>query len=453
MVRDLTSGTPWRHITALAVPLLLGNLFQASYNLIDTMIVGRYAGPLALAGVGVASPVFNLINALLMGLSIGSSIVVSQLFGRKRTDELPTAVSTVLITSLIMSVLLTGIGQALTVPLLRAMKTPAEGMADAEAYLRVILLGLACNVFYNQLTGMLRGLGNTRAPLYILFFSCCINGGLDLLFVKSFGMGASGAALATVIAEGLSAAMTALYIRLAVPQLRLRGGRGFDREMFFTLLRVGFPMGLQQASISLGHVLLQSIVNPFGTALIDGYAAAAKVDMFAVMPIISVSSAMSTFAAQNSGAGQYDRVKHGCRVGCAIILVICAALTLMVTPLRELWMGLFVSRKDYPVMADEIVRLGSGMLAVTPLFYWILGLVHGTNNTMAGAGDTVYSMISMIGMMLLRVALAWALIHIGKMDETGIWLSFPLSWTAALAVTVVYYRTGRWKKRSITAKA
>ena len=453
MVRDLTDGTPWRHITALAVPLLLGNIFQASYNLIDTMIVGRYAGPLALAGVGVASPIFNLINALLMGLSIGSSIVVSQLFGKKRMDELPTAVSTVLITSLLMSIVLTAVGQALAVPLLRAMKTPDEGMADAVAYLRVILFGLVCNVFYNQLTGMLRGLGNTRAPLYILFVSCCINAGLDVLFVCVFKAGAAGAALATVIAEGLSALLTALYIRLAVPQLRLRGSRGFDREMFSTVVRVGFPMGLQQASISLGHVLLQGIVNPFGTALIDGYAAAAKVDMFAVMPIISVSSAMSTFSAQNSGAGQYDRVQRGCRVGCGIIVVICIVLAVLVTPFREFWMGLFVSREDYPEIADEIVRLGAGMLAITPLFYWILGLIHALCNTMAGAGDTLYSMVSMVGMMLLRVLFAWVLINAVGMNENGIWLSFPLSWTVALAVTVIYYRTGRWKKRSITAKA
>lgn len=452
MVKDLTCGTPWRHITALAVPLLLGNIFQASYNLIDTVIVGRYAGPYALAGVGIASPIFNLINALLIGLSIGSSIVVSQLFGAKREKELPTAVSTVLWTSLFLSILLTVLGQILTTPLLSILHTPAEDFPFAQAYLRVILCGLVCNVFYNQLTGLLRGLGNTKAPLYILIFSCCINAGLDLFFVCWLKMGVSGAALATILAEGLSAILTALYIRRSVPLLRIKGIQGFNRGMFTTILRFGFPMGLQQASISIGHVLLQGIVNPFGSVLIAGYTAAAKVDMFAVMPIISLSSAMSTFAAQNSGAGDYDRVRKGCRTGCGIILVICFLLALVVTPLRTFWMSFFVSAEEYPQAAAEIISLGAGMLAITPPFYWVLGLIHGLNNTIAGAGDTLYSMESMIGMMLLRVCFAWAFIHLGNMDQLGIWLSFPASWAVALTVTVLYYFSGRWRKRSVAAQ-
>ena len=449
MVRNLTEGTAWKQIVALAIPLLLGNIFQASYNLVDTMIVGRYVGPEALAGVGVASPVFNLINALLIGLSVGSSIVVSQLFGAGRERELPTAVNTVVWTSLALAAVLTVVGQLLVDPFLTVLKTPAEDYFYAEVYLRTILCGLVCNVFYNQLSGLLRGLGNTKVPLYFLIFSCCVNAGLDLVFVCGFHMGVVGAGLATIIAEGLSAMLTAVYIKKALPQLRMKGGKRYDRAMFSTIIRFGLPMGLQQASISFGHVLMQGLINPFGTGLIGGYAAAVKVDTFAVMPIISLGSAMSTFAAQNAGAGKFDRVRRGYRTGCLMTLVICVALAAVVTPGRMFWMSLFVSEAEYPAQAAEIILMGAGMLAVTPLFYWVLGLIHAALNTMAGAGDTLFSMIAMIAMMLLRVVIAWGFIHLAGTDETGIWWAFVLSWIITLIFTEIHYFRGSWKKKAL----
>ena len=449
VVKNLTEGVPWKQLVLLAVPLLLGNVFQASYNLADTVIVGRYAGPEALAGTGIASPVFNLINALLIGLSVGASIVVSQLFGAGRQQELKRAVSTVLWTSLALSLALTAAGQLLVDPLLTALQTPPEDYPFAATYLRTILCGLVCNVFYNQLTGLLRGLGNTRVPLYILIFSCCLNAGLDLVFVGALRLGVIGAGMATIAAEGLSAVLTALYIRLRVPQLHPEGAGGFDRRMFSTVLRFGLPMGLQQASISFGHVLLQGIVNPFGTALIAGYAAASKVDLFAVMPIMALGSAMSTFAAQNAGAGDYGRVRQGYRTGCVMTLLICAALALIVTPGRIFWMSLFVSTAEYPALAGEIILMGAGMLAVTPLFYWVLGLIHAALNTMAGAGDTLFSMLAMILMMLLRVAFAWALLRWTSMDQTAIWWAFVLSWAATLILVQLHYFRGTWRKRGL----
>lgn len=363
MVRDLTQGAPWKHITALTLPLLLGNVFQASYNLADTMIVGRFIGPQALAGVGVASPIFNLLNALLIGLSGGSSILVAQLFGGKKKEELPLAVSTVLWMSLWVSLLLTLLGQLFTCPLLYLLKTPLEVFGMAERYLRVILLGLVCNVFYNQFSGLLRGL----------------------------------------------------------------------------------PMGLQQASISFGHVLMQGLINPFGTALIDGYTAASKVDTFAVMPIISLGSALSAFSAQNTGCKDYRRVHQGYRTGCWMTVSAGILLTILVTPFRYFWIGLFVAEGEDSVLATAIISAGAGMLAVTPLFYWMLGLIHAALNTMAGTGNTGFSMVAMIGMMLLRVALAWGFVTLTDVGETGIWWSFPISWAVTLLITWYYF--GKWIKK------
>ena len=194
MLKDMTTGTPWRLIVLFGLPLLAGNIFQQAYNLADTIIIGHYLGPNALAGVGVASPVFNLISSLLIGLSVGASIMVSQLFGAGRRRELPCAMSTILIISLAMAVVLTVLGQLLVLPLLHVLQTPADDLPYAEEYLRVIILGLAFNILYNQLSGLLRGLGNSAVPLYFLIFSSILNVILDLLFVAVLPWGVAGAA-------------------------------------------------------------------------------------------------------------------------------------------------------------------------------------------------------------------------------------------------------------------
>lgn len=451
MVQNMTRGAPWKLIVLFAVPLLLGNVFQAAYNLADTIIVGRFVGPEALAGVGVASPVFNLFNGLLIGLSVGSSIMVAQLFGGGKRKELSRAVTTVLWTSLWMAVVLTLLSQLLVEPLLQVLQTPAADFPYARVYLRTTLCGLVCSVFYNQLSGLLRGVGNARTPLYFLIFASVLNAMLDLLFVGAFGMGVMGAGLATVAAEGISALLTARYILRKVPELHpRRDAGGFDREMFRDTLRFGLPMGLQQASISLGHILLQGIINPFGTALIAGYAAAAKVDMFAVMPIISLSTAVSTFTAQNIGAGERDRVKQGYHTALWMTAGVCLALTAAVVPLRGGLMSLFVSAADYPELAPQVMAAGMSMLAVTPLFYVVLGMIHTTLNTMAGAGDTGYSMFAMIFMMFARVALAFAFLRLlPGLGYTGIWWAFPASWGLTLVLVLCHYARGNWMKKAM----
>jgi len=453
MVHDMTKGTPWKLIVRFALPLLLGNIFQQAYNLVDTMIVGQFAGPNALAGVGIASPVFNLLNAILIGLSVGASIIISQLFGAKENDKIKKAVSTVLLTAFLVSILLTLLGHFLTEPLLHLLDTPAEDFSFARDYLRVIITGLTFNVFYNMLAGLLRGVGNSRIPLYFLVFASVINAGMDMIFVAGMDMGVTGAALATVLAEGISALLTAVYICKKVPELVPgKGDWKPDRELGGTLFRFGLPMGFQQASISLGHVLMQAIVNPFGTAVIAAYTSAVKVDMFAVMPIISLGSAASTFSAQNAGAGDYDRVKKGYRTTNILTLIICLFLTIIVVPNRELWMSLFVSVKDYPQLASEIIRIGMDYLAILPCFYIILGLIHSALNTMAGAGDTKFSMTSMILMMALRVAGAFLLINITPLGYFGIWWAFPVSWGLTLLFVLNHYRSGIWKKKGIAPK-
>lgn len=453
MLKNMTQGTPWRLIVMFGLPLLVGNVFQQAYNLVDTIIIGNFVGPVALAGVGVASPVFNLISALLIGLSVGSSIMVSQLFGAGRSRELPTAMSTIMVVSFALAIVLTVIGQLVTVPLLNLLQTPQEDMPYAVAYLRVIILGLVFNVAYNQLSGLLRGLGNSAVPLYFLIFSSVLNVALDLLFVAVFRWEVAGAAFATILSQGVSALLTYIYIRVKVPLFRRQKGDPiFEKQLLSTTVHFGLPMALQQSSISLGHLLMQGLINPFDTVVIAAYAAGTKVDMFAVMPLISLGSAASTFAAQNAGAGNLDRIRYGYRTTNYLAAGIGICLSILVVSNREFLMSLFVSTKDYPVLAPEIIATGMQMMAIMPCFYVVLALIHSCLNTLSGAGDTTFSMVAMILMMGLRIVLAWAFINLGGMDETGIWWSFPSSWIIVLAIVLIHYFRGGWTKKALYAR-
>ncbi len=454
MLKNMTQGTPWRLIVMFGLPLLVGNVFQQAYNLVDTIIIGKYVGPVALAGVGVASPVFNLISALLIGLSVGSSIMVSQLYGAGRHRELPTAMTTILVVSFGMAVVLTAVGQAVTVPLLNLLQTPAEDLPFAVEYLRVIILGLVFNVFYNQLSGLLRGLGNSAVPLYFLIFSSVLNVALDLLFVAGFQWGVSGAAFATILSQAVSALLTWVYIRVKVPLFRRQKGDPiFEKKLLSTTVHFGLPMALQQSSISLGHLLMQGIINPFGTVVIAAYAAGTKVDMFAVMPLISLGSAASTFAAQNAGAGNMDRIRYGYRTTNYLAAGIGVCLSILVVTNREFLMSLFVSTEDYPLLAPDIIATGMQMMTIMPCFYVVLALIHSCLNTMSGAGDTTFSMFAMILMMGLRVVLAWCFINLGGTDEVGIWWAFPASWGIVLAIVLIHYFRGSWTKKALGKKA
>ncbi len=453
MVKSMTEGKPWRLIVLFGLPLLAGNVFQQAYNLVDSIIIGKYVGPVALAGVGIASPVFNLISALLIGLSVGASIMVSQLFGAGRRRELPVAMTTILIVSLALAAALTLAGQLLILPLLRLLGTPAEELPYCVTYLRVIILGLIFNMLYNQLSGLVRGLGNSSAPLLFLIFSSVLNVLLDLLFVAVLHWGVTGAAAATILAQGSSALLTWIYIRLKIPLLRRRRGDPlFDKNLFFSMIRFGLPMALQQSSISLGHLLMQGLINPFGTTVIAAYAAGSKVDLFAVMPLIILGSAASTFAAQNAGAGQLDRIRAGYRTTNYLAVGIGLCSSILVVSSRQFLMGLFVSVEDYPLLASEIIAAGMEMMAILPCFYIVLALIHSCLNTMSGAGDTTFSMAAMVLMMGLRIVFAWVLIHLGHMDQNGIWWAFPVSWVIVLAVVLIHYFRGGWKKKALAKR-
>ncbi|MBR3257771.1 MAG: MATE family efflux transporter, partial [Eggerthellaceae bacterium] len=258
MAKDLTVGNPLKQIVLFALPLYFGSLFQQVYNIIDTAIVGRFLGSVSLAGVGAASPVINFLISLLVGFSVGGSIVIARLFGEHDVGKTAQVVKTIVTASFVIALAISASGIIFARPQLDLLGTPADAMPHALVYLRIVLAGMLFTVFFNQLSGMLRGLGNSKTPLYFLVFSSCVNIVLDLVFIILLNWGVPGAAWATVIAQGISCVLMVLYIAKRVPELHFSlRGTPVSRESLQLVLRYGLPMGLQQSSISLGHVLMQ----------------------------------------------------------------------------------------------------------------------------------------------------------------------------------------------------
>lgn len=446
MAKDLTVGNPLKQIVLFALPLYFGSIFQQVYNIIDTAIVGRFLGSVPLAGVGAASPVINFLVSLLVGFSVGGSIAIARLFGEHDAEKTAQVVKTIVTASFVIALAISVSGIIFARPLLGLLGTPADAMPYALIYLRIVLAGMLFTVFFNQLSGMLRGLGNSKTPLYFLIFSSCVNIVLDLVFIVLLDWGVSGAAWATVIAQAISCALMVFYIARRVPELHFSlRGTPVSRESLQLVLRYGLPMGLQQSSISLGHVLMQGIVNTTSTATVSAtavmaaYASATKIDLLAVMPMVNLASALSTYAAQCAGKGEMARIRTATRTVDGVTVALCVVLAVLFICFRTPLISVFLDA-DESLIAAQAITAGTLFLLTTPPFYWVLGLVHNHLNAMAGTGDTVFYMAVMIGMMLLRVALAWVFVHPADMGYFGIWVSFPASWAIACAVVMVCYR-------------
>lgn len=447
---DLTTGVPWRRIIAFALPLLFGNAFQVAYNVVDTAIIGNAVGPVALAGVGIASPVFSFLVSLLTGFSIGASIVIAQRYGAHDEHGLHAAVSTIIILSAFVALVLTILGLLVVEPALSILGTPEDARPYARTYLVLIICGLVFSVFYNQLTGMLRGIGNSKTPLYFLIFSCAVNAGLDCLFVIVFGWGVAGAAWATIIAQAASCLLVAFYIVRRVPEFAVRRGQWrLDGEMFKMVFRIGLPLAIQQSSIQFGNVLMQGVVSRLGTAAVAAYAGVIKVNQFATMPILSLGNALSTFSAQNFGAGRDDRIRAGLTSANLMLLVICSVISVLIIVLRGFFIGMFVGASGSE-MADDVIGLGTRYLAIVAGFYILLGFVHSFSNIMAGAGDTVFYMAAMMVMTFMRVVVAGIFSDVLGMGWDGLCVAYPLSYAITLAFVLVYWRSGQWRKHIAT---
>ena len=447
---DMTEGKPWRKIVVFTFPMLIGNVAQQLYNTVDSIVVGKYVGDNALAAVGSASPIFNLLLVLFVGIAMGAGIMVSQYYGSRDRENLSKTIGTTITLTAVASVLLMLAGSLAIRPVLVLLDTPPSIIDWCTSYLLILLWGIAGLAYYNILCGILRGLGDSLSALVYLLVATVLNIVLDIWFVAGLGMEVAGVALATVIAQLVSAALCILKLRKMTAFFDMK--KEYlkpDRENIFTVIRLGLPSGLTQAIFSLAMVVVQSLTNSFGEMIIAANVIIMRVDGFAMMPNFSFGTAMTTYAGQNVGAKQYDRVKQGARQGTLIAVCTSAVITGLILLFGPYLMGIFTN-------TGELARLSADMMKILAVGYIAMAVTQSLSGVMRGAGDTVTPMwISLLTTVAVRVPLAYGLVYLTRTEELpqgryeSVWISLLTSWVLGALITFMFYKIGRWKKKAL----
>lgn len=448
-MQDLTQGKEISVIFKFAMPMLIGNIFQQLYNMVDSMVVGQYLGADALAAVGASFPIIFSISAMVIGITIGGSVVVSQYFGAKQYDSVRRSSDTMAIT-LFISGLIVGIaGWYFSDAVFVLIGLPEQIIPAASDYFSTLMLTTSVPMFcYHGVASVLRGVGNSKTPLYFLILSAVLNAGLDYLFVAELGWGVRGAAWATAIATLLSWWATLLYLHRirSLVRLSLRN-LTFDKTIFREALRIGLPSGVQQTFVGLGGLALMVIVNRFSVETIAAYTAAGRADMFVAMPAMNFAAALSGFVGQNIGAGRYDRIRRGVRSTLVMSNAVCVVASLLMVFFGEQVMRLFVDASVEN--SAEVVRIGKEYLIIICSFYFLFCTMFTLNGVMRGAGATLIPMfITLFGLWFVRVPVAWLLSETA-LGATGVWWSIVAGWAVGLAGAWVYYRSGKWMKKDL----
>ena len=445
--KDMTLGRPWKRIMEFSIPMLLGNVAQQLYNTADSIIVGMYVGDNALAAVGSASPILNLLLALFVGIATGAGIVVSQSYGAKDRLGLTEAIGNCIALSAIASIVIMVIGPLVTMPMLTMLGTPDSIIQWCADYLNIYFLGIVGFFFYNMLSGILRGLGDSVSALGFLLVAAALNVALDIVFVAYFKMGVAGVSLATVIAQGISAVFC--YIKLArmgdIFDLGFRTMR-LKKSVAGRILRIGIPSGVTQAIMATAGMVVLNLTNAMGEMVIACNVIIMRVDGFAMMPNFTFGQAMSVYAGQNVGAGKFERVHQGTRQGGAIAGAISISITLILMFCSHILFGFFTK-------TPELIDLAVRMIRIMAVGYFCMSITQVLGGVMRGAGDTVSPMwISIISTIVIRVPLAYVLAYLTRSetyphgDPIALFGSLMISWVLGMVMSIVVYRMGKWKK-------
>ena len=447
---DMTVGTPWRSILSFTIPMLLGNIAQQLYNTVDTIVVGKYVGDNALSAVGSAGPILNMLLVLFIGISAGASIMVSQYFGAKNREALSHTIGNcITVTAIACLILILGASPFIR-PALAALNTPESILDWCADYLMICLIGIAGLGYYNILSGVIRGLGDSFSALLYLLAATFVNIILDLLFVGGFNMGVAGVALATVIAQIISSILC--FIKL----VRMREYFDFGlkylipkSEYVKTIVRLGLPSGLTQAIFSSAMIIVQSLTNSFGEQFIAANVVIMRVDGFAMMPNFSFGTALTTYAGQNVGAGLYDRVTKGAKQGTLMAVGTSTAITIVILIFGKFLMGLFTD-------TSELIDLAYNLMKILAVGYIAVAVTQSLSGIMRGAGDTMTPMwISLITTVAIRVPIAYGISWLTTTPELPhgqsvcIQISLLLSWLIGALLTVIFYRIGKWKTKAL----
>lgn len=445
---DMTEGRPWEKILLFTLPLLLGNIAQQLYNTVDSVVVGKYVGDNALAAVGSAAPIFNLLIVLFVGISMGASIKVSQYFGARDREALSHTIGNCIVLTIISCLVVLVVGLAAARPMLVLLKTPDSILDWCTSYLHILFIGGAGMAFYNILGGVLRGLGDSMSSLLYLAVASILNIILDIVFVASFGMGVAGVALATAISQAISALLCArkLYTMKHLFDMKKKFIR-WNREYAMNIIRLGLPSGVTQAIMSMSMIVVQSLTNSFGELFIAANVIVMRVDGFAMLPNFSFGTAMITFTGQNVGAKQMDMVKKGAKQGTLLALAVSALITGAILFFGRGLMGIFTN-------TPELVNLSMSMMKILAFGYIAMAVLQSLSGVMRGAGDTMTPMwISIFQTVLLRVPLAYGLCYLTRTPELPngrrecIFVSLLLAWVIGTIITCIFYLKGKWKKK------
>ena len=443
--KDMTQGPPWKRIMEFAIPMLIGNIAQQLYNTADSIIVGMYVGDNALAAVGSAMPILNLLLALFVGIATGAGIVVSQSYGAKDRKGLTEAIGNCLTLSAIATVIIMIIGPLITMPMLTMLGTPESIIGWCADYLKIYFYGIVGFFFYNMLSGILRGLGDSVSALGFLLLAAALNVALDLVFVRY--MGVAGVALATILSQAISAVFC--YIKL------LKMSEHFDLgfktiklipSVAGRILKIGIPSGITQAIMATAGMVVLNLTNAMGEMVIACNVIVMRVDGFAMMPNFTFGQTMSVYTGQNFGAGKYDRVGLGVRHGGRIAALTSMAITLILLFFSPVLFGFFT---DTP----ELIDLATRMIRIMAVGYICISVTQVTGGVMRGCGETVSPMwISIISTIIIRVPTAYILAYLTRSPEyphgnpIALFGSLVISWVLGMLISIIVYKFGKWRK-------
>jgi putative MATE family efflux protein len=442
-MKDFTTGNVARHIFNFTLPMLLGNVFQQLYNIVDSIIVGKVLGKEALASVGASFPIIFTLIALLIGIGSGFSVVISQYYGAKDIDRVKRSIDTMYIFLFVTGFLISILGIYFSEDLFRLLQLPEELLPEATTYLNIYMAGMILFFGFNGTSSVLRGLGDSKTPLYFLILSSVLNIILDILFVMVFKWGVAGAAWATVVAQGVAFITALLYLNNTHKIMKFSFAKlRFDKDLFYKSLKIGLPSGLQHTFVAVGMMALLGIVNTFGTDVIAAYTAAGRIDLLAMMPAMNFSQAVSAFVGQNLGANKIERVKQGFKATFIMSNVFCLAMTALIVIFGGDLMRMFTTD-------PQVIEIGQNYLIIVSSFYLVFSSMFTIHGVLRGAGDTLIPMfITLFSLWIVRIPAAYLLSD--KIGPDGIWWSIPMGWGIGMSFSYIYYRTGRWKTKAVT---
>lgn len=446
-VFDMTKGSELSLLLKFSLPMLIGNIFQQLYNLVDSIIVGRFVGPNALGAVGATGSITYLFFSLCLGLAVGIGILIAQFFGANQVDGVKKSIANSVYIIAVSGIAMSVLGVLLTRPILEVMKTPTAIIDDSIAYMQIVSAGTIAVAAYNAIASILRALGDSKTPLVFLIVASLINVVLDLLFVIQFHMGVRGAGYATVISQVVSAIGCIVYALLRNPYFKIeREHLKYDRHIVKKCIRIGVPVALQNALISLSCIALQSVVNQFGKTIVTVYTTTNRIEQLVQQPYNTLSAAVSTFTGQNMGAERIDRVKKGFRISTAMVVIFSAIMFLSM----RLFGGSIVS-----MFTDdqEIITLGAKALCITSCFYIPLGMIYVSRSLLNGAGDAFASMINGVMEVLGRVLFPVIMIQLFSVGYWGVWYTTGLTWTVTGIAGVLRYLQGKWQYKNLVHTA